>query len=149
MKYNTYRSVLYRLNILCGCVAVVQLISSTWCFVILQNRSIVNRTVTMESDTEIEYDSRFQVLTNVWNLNGSIWGLGILALIVLVAVTCTVRAIQNVDLVGAIRFFWIILWVVPLQVRNARDDERNSGRVSFSHSIFLVLLLFDGSYSGP
>jgi hypothetical protein len=117
MKYSTYRSVLYRLNILCGFMAVVQLLSSCWLFVVLQNRYIVNRTLEPETEEEVDFDSRFEVLTNVWNLNGPIWCIGALSLIILLAVSCTVRAIHNVDLVGAIRFLWIILWVVPLQVR--------------------------------
>jgi hypothetical protein len=98
-------------------MAVVQLLSSCWCFVILQNRYIVDRSIQSATEEEVEFDSRFEVLTNVWNLNGPVWGIGALALIILVAVSCTVRAIQNVDLVGAIRFLWVILWVVPLQVR--------------------------------
>jgi hypothetical protein len=147
MEYNTYRSVLFRLNILCGLMAAVQVLASSWCFVVLQNRYIVDRNIENLTTQETEYDNRFEVLTNVWNLNGPVWCIGLLALVVLIAVAFTVRAIQNVDLVGAIRFLWVILWVIPLQVRNQDELHESIPRQLLYMSN--ALLILSNRSSGP
>lgn len=118
MEYSTYRAVLFRLNILCGIMAIVQLTMSSFHFAALHSRTLVNRNLPTVTLIEVinENDNKFEVLTNVWNLNGSVLLLGIVALVVFVAVVSTVRAIQNVNLAGAIRYYWLILWVMPLQV---------------------------------
>ena len=117
MQQGTYRSVLVRLNILCACFATVQFLCTLWLYIIMQNTSIVDRTLLTETDAESGSQSRFEVLTNFWNLNGPVWCLGVLAVVVLVSIALTVRVIQNVNLAGAIRFLWLIVWVIPLQVR--------------------------------
>lgn len=68
------------------------------------------------TQTNIETESDFEVLTNVWNINGSIWFLGVLAVVVLVAIALTTHVIRNVNLAGTVRLFWVLLWVIPLQV---------------------------------
>ena len=118
MEYSTYRAVLFRLNVLCGFMAIVQMISSSFHFAVLHGRTVVDRALPTVTLIEVknENDNRFEVLTNVWNLNGSVLLLGLTALVVFMAVVSTVRAIQNVNLVGAIRYYWLILWIMPLQV---------------------------------
>jgi hypothetical protein len=120
MEYSTFRAVLVRLNILCGIMAIVQLAASSCHYVFLHSRTIVDRNLPTFTSIEIQYEreNRFELLTNVWNLNGSILLLGIIALVILLSVVSTVRAIQNVDLTGAIRYLWLILWIMPLQVCN-------------------------------
>lgn len=117
MKQGTYRSVLVRLNILCVCFATAQSICSLWLYIIMQNPSIVDRTLPTETIEESEDESGFELLTSFWNLNGPVWCLGVLAVVVLVSIALTVRVIQNVNLAGAIRFLWVLVWVIPLQVR--------------------------------
>ena len=101
-------------------MAIVQLVASSFHFAVLHSRTLVNRNLPTSTLIEIknENDNKFEVLTNVWNLNGSVVLLGLVALVVFVAVVSTVRAIQNVNLVGAIRYYWLILWVLPLQVHH-------------------------------
>jgi hypothetical protein len=125
-------------------MAAAQVLASSWCFVILQNRYIVDRNIENLTTQETEYDNRFEVLTNVWNLNGPVWCIGLLALVVLIAVAFTVRAIQNVDLVGAIRFLWVILWVIPLQVRN-QDGLHESIPRQLLHTSNALLILSNRS----
>jgi hypothetical protein len=121
MEYGTYRAVLFRLNILCGIMAIVQIAVSLWFYILLYGRRIVDRTLPTISALEVENEeaNRFEVITNVWNLNGAILLLGIAAILIFATVVSTVRAIQNVDLYGAIRYLWLILWVIPLLVRYA------------------------------
>lgn len=116
MIHNTYRSVLIRLTILCAIFALAQLISTLWFYTVLESKALVDRTIPTETNIEIEYQSEFEVLTNVWNINGSIWFLGVLSVVVLVAIVLTTRVVRNVNLAGAVRLFWVLLWVLPLQV---------------------------------
>lgn len=110
----TYRSVLTRLNWLCGFFSFFQFLSSLSYYILLQNPSLVDRNI--DRDENVDFQSNIEVLTNVWNLNGSIWFLGVLSLLVLISLALTIRVIQNVNLAGAIRFLWLVLWVIPLQV---------------------------------
>lgn len=116
MTHNTYRSVLIRLTILCAVFAVAQLISTLWFYTVLESKTLVDRSIPTETNIEIEYQSDFEVLTNVWNINGSIWFLGLLSVVVLVAIVLTTSVVRNVNLAGAVRLFWVLLWVLPLQV---------------------------------
>jgi hypothetical protein len=118
MEYSTYRAVLFRLNVISGFMAIAQLTASSFHFTVLHSRTLINRDIPTATEVEIknESDNKFEVLTNVWNLNGSVILLGLVALVIFVAVVSTIRAIQNVNLAGAIRFYWLILWVMPLQV---------------------------------
>jgi hypothetical protein len=117
MTHNTYRSVLIRLTILCAIFAVAQIISTLWFYIILKSRSLADRHIPTETNIETEkFQSDFEVLTNVWNINGSIWSLGLLSVVVLFTIVLTTRVVRDVNLVGAVRLFWVLLWVIPLQV---------------------------------
>lgn len=116
LTYNTYRAVLERLNILCAFFASGQLVSTLWLCIILQSPSLVDRDVANQTELETRRrENEFEVLTNVWNLNGAVWFLGFLAFVVLLSIGLTIRIIRDVNLVGAVRFLWVILWVLPLQ----------------------------------
>jgi hypothetical protein len=130
LKQRTNRSVLVRLNVLCAFFAAGQLAASLWFYIIMQNSSVVDRDALAATQWEIDRQNNFEVITNVWNLNGPIWCLGACAAVVLVTIGLTIRAVQNVNLVGAIRFLWVILWVIPLQVRrNCGDFNINAEKI--------------------
>lgn len=57
-----------------------------------------------------EYDPHF------WNLNGPAFGIIVVAIILVFVCFCTVRILREVDLVGAIRYLWAMLWLVPFEV---------------------------------
>jgi hypothetical protein len=90
----------------------------------MKNPSIVDRTLPTATQAEIDYQNSFELLTNVWNLNGPVWFLGVLAVVMLISIALTVRVIQNVNLAGAIRYLWVIAWVIPLQVRFSVNVQR-------------------------
>lgn len=118
LQHSTYRAVLARLIILCAGFAILQIVSGIWLYVILKSPSIVDREIVKKTASEtMENQTGIPVLTNVWNLNGSVLLVSVLACVILLAIACTVRVIQNVNLAGAIRLLWIIVWVIPLQVR--------------------------------
>lgn len=54
--------------------------------------------------------------SNLWNLNSLTFAVGSLAFIIIIICFCTIRVIREVDLVGAIRYFWAMAWIVPFEV---------------------------------
>lgn len=116
MRTSTYRSVLVRLNILLALFALGQISAALGLYIVMQAPNLVDRSLTTITQSEVDNQSNIEVLTNAWNLNGSIWFLGLLGLILLVSILLTIRAIQNVSINVFIRFLWLLLWVIPLEV---------------------------------
>lgn len=112
----TYRTVLSRINILLAFFALGQLISALWLYIIMLSPNLVDRSIEFETQEELKNQSNFQVLTNVWNLNGSVLFLGLMGFITLIAILLTVRAIQNVSIRVFIRLLWLLLWIIPLEI---------------------------------
>ena len=96
------RAILIRLNILCIFFTFIQLVAAVWLATLL-----------------LIVDDQSSVLTgfapNFWNLNGATFAVGVLALFIIVTCICTSRIIKEVDLVGAIRYLWVVLWIIPCE----------------------------------
>jgi hypothetical protein len=122
------------LNVLCAFFAAGHVAASLWFYVIMQNSS--DRDALVATQLEISRQSNFEVITNVWNLNGPVWCLGAVAAVVLVTIGLTIRAVQNVNLVGAVRFLWVILWVIPLQVGRTFRNLLITARKANSQPMF-------------
>lgn len=118
MKQGTYRSVLVRLNIMCTFFAIIQFVSAIWLYIVLENPYIVQRSVPTATVGENEVQRNAEFLTIVWNLNGPVLFLGTTSGVVLLSITLTVRVIRDVNLAGAIRYLWVLLWVIPMVVRS-------------------------------
>jgi hypothetical protein len=110
----TYRTVLSRLNILMAFFALGQLISALGLYIVMLSPNLVDRSIEYETQEELENQSNIEVLTNVWNLNGCVFCLGLMGLIMLSAILLTVRAIQNVSIRVFIRLLWLLMWIIPL-----------------------------------
>ena len=108
----TDRSILFRLNILCAFFALGQVTAGTFLLIILNSDRVVDRynsaVVRTEDSTSISLD--------LWNLNGSVFLFGIIGLIILVTVLCTLKIVREVNLRGAVRYLWTMLWLLPLQI---------------------------------
>lgn len=100
---STDREVLTRLNILCLFMAFAQLCAAIWL-----------GTVLLVLDDEPRPFVGFA--PHFWNLNGAAFSVGILGFILIVTCLCTIRVIKEVDLVGAIRYLWVVLWLVPFEI---------------------------------
>jgi hypothetical protein len=100
---STDRSVLTRLNIICLLLTVVQVIMSMWLFIVL-----------LILDDNPGIFGNFA--PHLWNLNGAVLSIGILAVILMLTCTCTIRVVREVDLVGAIRYLWVMLWILPFEI---------------------------------
>eukprot|EP00934_Nitzschia_sp_Nitz4_P002020 Nitzschia sp. Nitz4//scaffold35_size145790//96905//99466//NITZ4_003040-RA/size145790-augustus-gene-0.136-mRNA-1//-1//CDS//3329549154//2020//frame0 len=97
------RAVLTRLNVLCLLMALVQLGAAVTLAIFL-----------LVLDEEPRVFKGFA--PHFWNLNGAVWSVGILGLILIITCLCTTRVLKEVDLIGAIRYLWVLLWWVPFEI---------------------------------
>ena len=99
---STDRAVLTRLIVLCIFFCFLQMTASIWL-----------------STTLLILDDSPGLLAgfapNFWNLNGAALAIGGLAFVIIVSCVFTIRVIRVVDLVGAIRYLWVILWILPFE----------------------------------
>ena len=121
---NTDRAILQRLNILCAFFSLFQVGSGAFLTILLLVNGQWDRTLPPLNYTGLDADedrgsesSRLSMLTALWNVNGNILLTGILALGVFSSTVLTVPMIRNVNIMGAIRYLWALLWIVPIQVR--------------------------------
>lgn len=100
---STDRAVLTRLNILCAFFCFFQVGASMYLATIL-----------------LIVDDQRGVLIgfapNFWNLNGAGLSVGVLGFSLMFTCFFTIKVIQRVDLVKAIRYLWVLLWIVPFEI---------------------------------
>lgn len=100
---STDRTVLTRLNVVCLFVTFGQVVASMWLASLL-----------LIVDDEPGALKGFA--PNFWNLNGATFSIGILAFVLILMCSYTIRVIKEVDLVGVIRSLWVLLWIVPFEI---------------------------------
>lgn len=100
---STDRAVLTRLNILCAFFCFFQVVASCWLAMLL-----------LVVDDQKGIVAGFA--PNFWNLNGAALSVGILACTLMLTCFLTIKVIQRVDLVRAIRYLWVLLWIVPFEI---------------------------------
>jgi len=79
---------------------------------VLTSNLIVNRT---DNVLDLE-DSTNSWNLNLWNLNGNIFCIGLLGLIVFFTTILTLKVVREVNLRGAVRYLWVLLWIFPIQI---------------------------------
>jgi hypothetical protein len=99
---STDRAVLTRLNVLALFFALFQLVAAMWL-----------ATVLLILDDTPGALSGFS--PHLWNLNGAVFSIGIFGFATIATCICTIRVIKEVDLVGAIRHLWVLLWLLPFE----------------------------------
>jgi hypothetical protein len=113
----TDKAILGRLNVLVAFFSAGQVGSALFLFCVMFLPNLVDREVTPQSDKESENGgSGIEILVNIWNINTHVYALGVLASVNLFASIMTIRVIRNVNLVGAIRYLWLLLWMIPFQI---------------------------------
>jgi hypothetical protein len=112
----TDKAILGRLNVLVAFFSMGQVISALFLFAVMFLPNLADREVIPQSDEEANDGSGFEILVNIWNINTHVYALGVLASVNLFASILTIRVIRNVNLVGAIRYLWLLLWVMPFQI---------------------------------
>lgn len=100
---STDRAVLTRLNILCAFFCFFQIVASLWLATLLL-------IVDDQKGALVGFAPHF------WNLNGAGLSVGMLASALMLTCFLTIKVIQRVDLVKAIRYLWVLLWIVPFEI---------------------------------
>jgi hypothetical protein len=113
----TDKAILGRLNVLVAFFSAGQVGSALFLFCVMFLPNLVDREVIPQSEREAENGgSGIEILVNIWNINTHVYALGVLASVNLFASIMTIRVIRNVNLVGAIRYLWLLLWMIPFQI---------------------------------
>lgn len=110
--HGTDRAIVGRMNILNAIFAVGQVGMAIF-FGLVETAKFVVR------DREPEYSRRATLNTfvpNLWNPSSSLTSVGLFGFIILVTNLVALRAIQEVNLLGAIRYLWVITWTVPFEI---------------------------------
>ncbi len=99
----TDRFILSRLNILSFFFSAIQLAAATWLIVVMFIEGMIN---TFGDDIEDQF--------NLWNNNAILVLIGGFAFVLLCTCFWTIRIVKEMDLVHALRFLWILLWILPI-----------------------------------
>jgi hypothetical protein len=96
------RFILARLNTISFFFTMMQLVAAAWLATVLF-------WITGEGAT-----GAFS--PHLWNCNGAAFAVGLIGAVIMVMCFCTVRIIKEVDLLGAIRYLWSLLWIFPVEI---------------------------------
>ena len=82
-------------------------------FVISDTRDEVRKVTNEESDSQTKRDF---LAPNMWNLVGSTVLLGIIGVIISVLGLHYRRSVSNVDILGSLRYYWLMVWIIPIEL---------------------------------
>jgi hypothetical protein len=55
------------------------------------------------------------LLSITWNLNGKVFLAALIGFFLLIAASCARKVVRFVNLVGALRYYWALVWATPFQ----------------------------------
>mmetsp|Transcript_1815 Transcript_1815/g.2500 ORF Transcript_1815/g.2500 Transcript_1815/m.2500 type:complete len:385 (-) Transcript_1815:40-1194(-) len=106
----TDRSVIYRLNLLCAVFALIEIAFAGYVLIMLYWPG-VDRTSKYTSQNEEGAPS----FLTLWSINTFSFVAGILACVIFIVEISTLRLIREVNLQGAIWYYGVLGWFLPLQ----------------------------------
>jgi hypothetical protein len=56
------------------------------------------------------------ITSTLWNLNGTMCLVGFVGVLILIASIVTWRTVRNVDLIGVMRYLWVLVWLLPFEL---------------------------------
>jgi len=107
---STNRSILLRMNILCAVFALVQMTCAIWLSIVLYANGIVQRDSPYGSQRQSD-----KVTPDLWNSNVTLFLLGFVSVAVFFTMIFTIPVVREVNLTGAIRYMWTLVWILPLE----------------------------------
>jgi len=111
---GTDRVTLTRLNVLCAVFALWQFGVGIFILVVFLSTSVVDRN--LEPGTKYTQYYKEALTPNLWMMSGSLLILSVVGFVLFITMVLTIPVIRRVNLVGAIRFMWVLYWVLPLQI---------------------------------
>lgn len=102
----TDRSVIYRLNLLCAVFALIEIAFAGYALIMLYWPG-VDRTGSSQNDAP--------VIMSLWSIHTYSFVAGILACVIFIVEISTLRLIREVNLQGAIWYYGVLGWFLPLQ----------------------------------
>ncbi|CAB9507151.1 expressed unknown protein [Seminavis robusta] len=105
----TDRTVLTRLNIMSAFFALGQMVATSWLVIIMLIPP-------SDHEQDDEYGFTKGMEPNLWSLTGAMYSVGFFGTVIFITNLVTLKVIQVVNLVGAIRYLWVLLYLIPFQV---------------------------------
>jgi hypothetical protein len=102
-----------RLGSLCGFLGLCQAGSASYLLIVLLGDKIVDRNAQY---VERGTSPRTETVPSLWNINTYVILAGFLGAIVLIVMICARGTFRDLDLTGSLRFMWMMLWLIPLEV---------------------------------
>lgn len=117
----TDREILLRLNILVMIMSLVQVSFGLFHFItvllgVIQD-PVIGGDASEGNGVPDDGEDQVPMLTmTLWSLETFVYFLSIFGVILLIACLVAQKAIRNVNLGGNIRFMWVLLWLLPIQI---------------------------------
>ena len=112
VRRPTDRAILARLNILVGVLALFQIAAALGFLILIAAPNLADRTIPTQTESESQaQQTRSRSSSSIWNVTLNLYLIGVEAFVLVVAAALTVRVVRNVNLVGAIRYLWVLLYV--------------------------------------
>lgn len=120
LSQKTDRAIVERLNILCAFFAFFQLLSAVLLFVFITGgiaeHDVPDYAPTGDLSGPDSSKLKVKLMANIWNINGAVFALGGISFLLFATTIIIVPVVRNVNLLGAIRYLWLLLWIIPFQV---------------------------------
>jgi len=107
----TDRMLLIRLNILCAFFSLAQFTVGVFILIVFLSERVADRQV-----GNVDGYWREALTPNLWMMNGCLLILALVGLVLFLTMILTIPIIRRVNLPGAIRYMWILYWMVPLEI---------------------------------
>jgi len=108
----TDRMILTRLNMLSAVFALWQLGVGIFIMIVFLSDNVAERVGAVSAQSKY----REALSPNLWMVSGSLLLLSLVGLVLFITMVVTIPVIRRVNLVGAIRFMWVLYWLIPLQI---------------------------------
>ncbi|GKY94251.1 hypothetical protein MPSEU_000390900 [Mayamaea pseudoterrestris] len=114
LRQLTDRSILGRLNVLIALLSVFPLCATAFLAMALYGPLVnLDRQISPQLDTPLNNGPAFSISETLWNMNGRMLLTGFFSFVSGCASVFTWRVVRDVDLLGAIRYLWVLVWILP------------------------------------
>lgn len=110
---TTNQAILKRLGALCGLLGLCQAGSASYLLIVMFSNSLVDRNAQYVDRGE---SPSLEAVPSLWNVNTYILFAGFLGTIMFFIMIIARRVFRELDLTGALRFMWCMLWIIPLEI---------------------------------